>query len=112
MSTLLKTAKSIIPLFDRVLVQRLKPVTQTSSGIYIPEKNVEKLNQGTVISVGPGLTAQDGKLIAPAVKEGDLVLLPNFGGSPIKVGSSDEVSTYSHHHCESKIVSLTKHDIF
>lgn len=78
------------PLFDRVLIQRIKPATQTSSGIYIPEKNQEKLNQGTVISAGPGVTdVATGKLIPVAVQAGDKVLLPNFGGAPVKVGDEE-----------------------
>ncbi|KAF5213543.1 10 kDa heat shock protein, mitochondrial [Clavispora lusitaniae] len=86
----LKNVNSLKPLFDRVLVQRLKPATQTSTGIYIPEKNQEKLNQGTVVAAGPGVTdPTTGKLIPVAVKAGDKVLLPNFGGSSVKVGEEE-----------------------
>lgn len=85
----LKSVKNLQPLFDRVLVQRLKPATQTSSGIYIPEKNQEKLNQGTVIAAGPGATDMNGNVIPVSVKAGDKVLLPNFGGSPVKVGEEE-----------------------
>lgn len=78
------------PLFDRVLVQRLKPANQTTTGIYIPEKNQEKLNQATVIAAGPGLTnTNNGQLVPTCVKAGDKVLLPNFGGSPVKVGEEE-----------------------
>ena len=78
------------PLFDRVLVQRLKPANQTTTGIYIPEKNQEKLNQATVIAAGPGPTnTNNGQLVPTCVKAGDKVLLPNFGGSPVKVGEEE-----------------------
>lgn len=71
-------------------MQRIKPATKTTSGIYIPEKNQEKLNQGTVIAAGPGVTdVTSGKLIPVAVQAGDKVLLPNFGGSPVKVGEEE-----------------------
>ena len=46
--------KRFIPLFDRVLVQRLAAETKTSSGIMIPEKAQAKVLQATVIAVGPG----------------------------------------------------------
>ncbi|KAK6199567.1 chaperonin 10-like protein [Scheffersomyces amazonensis] len=86
----LKSAQSLKPLFDRVLVQRLKPATKTASGIYIPEKNQEKLNQGTVVAAGPGVAnSSTGELIPTAVKAGDRVLLPNYGGSPVKVGEEE-----------------------
>lgn len=90
------------PLFDRVLVQRLKPATQTSSGIYIPEKNQEKLNQGTVIAAGPGATDANGKIVPVSVQAGDKVLLPSFGGSPVKVGD-EEYLLYSDREILAKI---------
>ncbi|CEG65959.1 Putative Chaperonin GroS [Rhizopus microsporus] len=62
--------KSIVPLLDRVLVQRIKPQQQTAAGIYIPEKAQEALNEGVVIAV---------------VNAGDKVILPPFGGSSVKV---------------------------
>ncbi|KAI5957030.1 hsp10 [Candida margitis] len=90
MSTLLKSAQALKPLFDRVLVQRLKPSNKTASGLYIPEKNQEKLNQGVVISVGPGITnTTTGQNIPVSVKAGDQVLLPSFGGNPVKVGEEE-----------------------
>jgi chaperonin GroES len=77
-------------LFDRVLVQRLKPATKTASGIYIPEKNQEKLNEATVIAAGPGMTnTTTGQLIPTSVQAGDKVLLPTFGGNPIKIGEEE-----------------------
>ena len=77
-------------MFDRVLVQRLKPATKTSTGIYIPEKNQEKLNQATVIAVGPGINnTTTGQVIPVSVKAGDKVLLPSFGGNPVKVGEEE-----------------------
>lgn len=88
--SLLKSAQSLKPLFDRVLIQRLKPQTQTASGIYIPEKNVEKLNQGTVIAAGPGIiNPTNGETIPVSLKAGDKVLLPPFGGNTVKVGEEE-----------------------
>ncbi|CCE86230.1 Piso0_005888 [Millerozyma farinosa CBS 7064] len=99
----LKNAQSLKPLFDRVLVQRLKPSNKTASGLYIPEKNQEKLNQGTVVSAGPGITdVNTGKLIPTAVKPGDKVLLPHFGGSTVKVGD-EEYLLYSDREILAKI---------
>lgn len=85
MSSIIKSAKSIFPTLDRILVQRIKVPQQTSSGIYIPEKNVPKNNLATVIAVGPGFNTQSGELIKPSVKAGDKVLIPPHGGSPINI---------------------------
>lgn len=91
MSTLLKSAKSIVPLLDRVLVQRVKAEAKTASGLYLPEKNVEKLNQGKVLAVGPGFTDANGNKVVPQVSVGDQVLIPQFGGSTIKLKGDEEV---------------------
>lgn len=71
-------------------MQRIKPAAKTASGIYIPEKNQEKLNEATVIATGPGMTnTTTGEIIPTSVKAGDKVLLPSFGGNPIKVGGEE-----------------------
>lgn len=46
--------KRVIPLLDRILVQRIEAVTQTKGGIVIPETAQSKVNQATVVAVGPG----------------------------------------------------------
>ncbi|CAA19110.1 10 kDa heat shock protein, mitochondrial [Schizosaccharomyces pombe] len=96
MATKLKSAKSIVPLLDRILVQRIKADTKTASGIFLPEKSVEKLSEGRVISVGKGGYNKEGKLAQPSVAVGDRVLLPAYGGSNIKVGE-EEYSLYRDH---------------
>ncbi|KAI8850145.1 chaperonin 10-like protein, partial [Chytridium lagenaria] len=77
------------PLFDRVLIQRIKAAERTKTGIYIPEKAQELLNEGVVVAVGPGIANKDGVVTPLAVKAGDKVLLPQFGGSNVKVGSDE-----------------------
>ncbi|KAG7872293.1 hypothetical protein KL916_003316 [Ogataea parapolymorpha] len=88
-SSFLKSAKSIIPTLDRILVQRVKPSQKTASGIYIPEKNQEKLNIANVIAVGPGITNPNGELTKVSVNAGDKVLIPPFGGANVKVGDEE-----------------------
>ena len=39
--------------------------------------------------MGPGARASDGSLIPPSVKEGDDVLLPEYGGSKVTVDGKD-----------------------
>lgn len=83
----IKSVSSLKPMFDRVLVQRFKPSTQTASGLYIPEAATNtKWYKAEVISVGPGFpNPQTGELVPVSVKPGDQVMLTGFGGSPIKV---------------------------
>jgi chaperonin GroES len=44
------------------------------------------LNSGKVVAVGHGARAKDGSVIPVAVKEGDVVLLPEYGGTEVKLG--------------------------
>ncbi|KAG2194556.1 chaperonin GroS [Mucor mucedo] len=81
--------KNIVPLLDRVLVQRIKPEQKTSAGIYIPEKAQEAPNQGNVIAVGKGLLDKDGKHIPNQVSVGDKIILPPYGGIPVKVSHEE-----------------------
>ncbi|KAJ3020359.1 10 kDa chaperonin [Thoreauomyces humboldtii] len=86
-SAALKQASRIIPLFDRVLIQRVKAPERTASGLFIPEKAQETLNEGLVVAVGPGAA---GKEVRPmSLKEGERVLLPPYGGNQVKLGDQE-----------------------
>ncbi|KAL6706802.1 mitochondrial heat shock protein Hsp10 [Coniothyrium glycines] len=98
----IKSIRSIAPLLDRILVQRLKPEAKTATGIFLPETAVKELNEAKVIAVGPGALDRDGKRVAPSVSVGDKVLIPQFGGSPIKVGD-EELSLFRDHELLAKI---------
>ena len=63
---------------------------QSTGGIFIPDSAKSKLNEGSVIAVGPGRLDKDGKLVPVSVKEGDTVLLPEYGGSPVKIADADK----------------------
>ncbi|KAK8216449.1 putative chaperonin [Phyllosticta capitalensis] len=85
----LKSIKSLAPLLDRVLVQRVKAEAKTATGIFLPETAVKELNEAKVLAVGPGAVDREGKRIVPSVKAGDKVLIPQFGGTPIKVAEEE-----------------------
>ncbi|KAG5676887.1 hypothetical protein PVAND_006691 [Polypedilum vanderplanki] len=82
--------KKLIPLLDRVLVQRAEAVTKTAGGIVIPEKAQSKVLKATVIAVGPGARNQAGQTIPMGVKVGDQVLLPEFGGTKVELDDQKE----------------------
>ncbi|CAA3015409.1 10 kDa chaperonin, mitochondrial-like [Olea europaea var. sylvestris] len=81
-------AKRLMPLLNRVLVEKIIPPSKTSAGILLPEKTT-KLNSGKVVAVGPGYHDREGKLIPVSVKEGDHVLLPEYGGTEVKLGEKE-----------------------
>ncbi|KAG4185890.1 hypothetical protein ERO13_A08G008800v2 [Gossypium hirsutum] len=81
-------AKRLIPSFNRVLVEKIIAPSKTTSGILLPEKT-SKLNSGKIVAVGPGARDKDGKFIPLNLKEGDTVLLPEYGGTEIKLGEKE-----------------------
>ncbi|KAG6497729.1 10 kDa chaperonin, mitochondrial-like [Zingiber officinale] len=81
-------AKRLLPLLNRVLVDKIVPPSKTSAGILLPEKTT-KLNSGKVIAVGPGARDRNGNIIPVTVKEGDIVLLPEYGGTEVKLGDKE-----------------------
>ncbi|EME40578.1 hypothetical protein DOTSEDRAFT_74206 [Dothistroma septosporum NZE10] len=102
MSTAIKSIKALAPLLDRVLIQRAKAEAKTAGGIFLPETAVKELNEAKVLAVGPGAMDKDGKRIPMGVQAGDRVLIPQFGGSPIKVGD-EEYSIFRDHDILAKI---------
>ena len=95
-STALKSIRSLVPLLDRVLVQRMKSESKTAGGIFLPESSVKELNEAKVLAVGPGGMDKDGKRIAMSVAEGDRVLIPQVGTTQNRrKGDGHELTTNS-----------------
>jgi chaperonin GroES len=46
-------------------------------------------SQGTVVAVGSGSRTAQGEVVPPSVKEGDRVLLPEYGGHQISLDNKD-----------------------
>ncbi|KAH1393115.1 hypothetical protein KXV31_007118 [Aspergillus fumigatus] len=87
--SVLRNIKNLAPLLDRVLVQRIKPEAKTASGIFLPESSVKEQNEAKVLAVGPGAVDRNGQRIPMSVAAGDKVLIPQFGGSTVKVGEEE-----------------------
>lgn len=81
-------AKRLIPMLNRVLVEKIVAPSKTTAGILLPETS-SKLNSGKVVAVGPGLRNKQGQHIPVSVKEGDTVLLPEYGGTAVKLGEKE-----------------------
>ncbi|XP_022726699.1 10 kDa chaperonin, mitochondrial-like [Durio zibethinus] len=81
-------AKRLIPTLNRVLVEKILPPSKTNAGILLPEKST-KFSSGIVVAVGPGAIDKQGKTIPIPFKEGDTVLLPEFGGTQVKLGEKE-----------------------
>ena len=79
----------IKPLGERVLVEPLSEGEVLKGGIIIPDTAKEKPQEGTVIALGTGKIDDDGKVVPFNVKKGDLVLMPKYGGTEVKMGGKE-----------------------
>ena len=79
----------IKPLGDRVLVALIDEGEVTKGGIIIPDTAKEKPQEGKVVAVGTGKLDDDGKVIPFNVKKGDMVLMPKYGGTEVKIDDKE-----------------------
>ncbi len=82
---------TVRPMFDRILIQRNEEPTRTKSGLFLPEAAKEKPCEGTVLAVGQGRVADDGKVTPLAVKVGDKVLFEKYSGTEIKIDGEERI---------------------
>jgi chaperonin GroES len=75
---------SLVPLYDKIIVERLDPVSVTKGGIVLPDSAKEKPKQGTVIAVGKGKITDTGARGQMSVKKGDVVLFTSYAGTEVK----------------------------
>ena len=76
---------NVRPLHDRIIVDRLEEGEQQIGGIIIPDSAKEKPQRGTVVAVGSGRVAKDGKVVPLDVKAGDTILFGKYSGQEIKL---------------------------
>jgi chaperonin GroES len=81
----------IRPLADRIVVKRLEQEEKTKGGIIIPDTAKEKPVEGRVVAAGSGKVLKNGKVRAPAVKEGDRILFGKYSGTEVKLDGVDHV---------------------
>ncbi|MCC6405307.1 MAG: co-chaperone GroES [Candidatus Yanofskybacteria bacterium] len=78
----------ITPLRDHILIEPMKQEVKRG-GIILPDTvTKERPEQGKVVAVGAG-RIEDGKLVKPAVKKGDVVLFTKYGPNQIKVDEKE-----------------------
>jgi chaperonin GroES len=80
---------NIVPLNDKIVVQRLEADDKTAGGIILPDTAKEKPKQGKILSVGEGKLLDDGKRAAFQVKPGDRVLFTSYAGSEVNVDGKE-----------------------
>ena len=82
-------ATKLRPLGDRVVIQPTPREEMTKSGIVLPDTAKERPQEGTIVSVGPGRTLDDGKREPMEVREGQKVLFQKYAGTEFKLDEAD-----------------------
>ena len=77
------------PLGDRVLVKATEEESKTKGGIIIPDTAKEKPQEGEVVSVGPGVRDDSGKIHPLDLKVGDKVLFGKWTAKEVKIEGED-----------------------
>lgn len=81
-----KTATTVKPLADRVVIEALEETEQMRGGLFIPDTAKEKPQQGEIVAVGPG-RYEDGKLVPMSLKVGDKVLYGKYSGTEVTINN-------------------------
>ncbi len=81
-----KTATTVKPLADRVVIKALEETEQMRGGLFIPDTAKEKPQQGEIVAVGPG-RYEDSKLVPMTLKNGDKVLYGKYSGTEVTLNS-------------------------
>lgn len=79
----------VIPLNDKIVVERTAADDKTSGGIILPDAAKEKPKQGKVLAVGDGKVLENGKRAGFQVKVNDRVLFTSYAGSEVTVDGKE-----------------------
>lgn len=71
---------------DRLLVEIVKPDQKSEGGVFLPgSAQSGNFKKGVVKVLGEGTKLDDGTVIPPIVKKGDVVLLPAQMGTAVEL---------------------------
>ena len=82
---------SVRPLYDRVVIQRVKETTRSKGGLFLPETAKEKPLEGMVLAVGQGKLLDDGSVRGLQVKKGDRVVFGRYAGTEIQMDGEERL---------------------
>lgn len=82
---------TLMPLGNRVLVQRMEPEETLKGGIILPDSAKKKQETAIVVAIGKGKLAEDGKLLPMPVKVGDKILMDKYTGQEVTVDDEEYI---------------------
>ena len=80
---------NFVPLGERVVILPIEQDPTTKGGIFLPDTAKERPQEGEVVAVGPGRTADDGSRIPMELSKGDKVIYSKFAGTEYKDGDDE-----------------------
>ena len=84
-----KAKVRLVPLGDRLVVQREVSEERTAGGILLPDSAKDKPTRGKIVSVGDGRILDDGSRAPLQVKAGDKVLFTSYAGEQIEIDGEE-----------------------
>lgn len=81
----------MIPLHDRLVVERIEEARPSGSMIVIPDSVKPKSDRGRVLAVGRGYVNRDGDVRPLDVQVGDVVLFGKFAGQDVEIAGQARV---------------------
>lgn len=79
----------LVPLGDRVVIERESAEETTAGGIVLPDTAKDKPQRGHVVSTGEGRLLKDGQRHPLTVKRGDRVLFSSYAGDEFKLADEE-----------------------
>ncbi len=80
---------NVVPLNEKIMVQRLEAEDKSAGGIILPDNAKEKPKQGKILSMGEGKLLENGTRATFQVKVGDRVLFTSYSGNEITVNNKE-----------------------
>lgn len=81
----------IVPLNEKIVVERVEASDKTVGGIILPDTAKEKPKEGKVLSLGEGKPLENGKRAPFQVKVGDRILFTSYAGSEVTVDGKEYI---------------------
>jgi chaperonin GroES len=84
-----RDAMKLVPLDDRVVIQRMEAEATSPGGIVLPDAAKEKPQKGKVIAVGAGKVLDDGTRAGMDVTVDDTVLFSKYAGTEVTIDGEE-----------------------
>ena len=79
------------PLGSRVLLKPSTEEEKSAGGIFLPDSAQKRPHEGKVIALGPGKILDNGERAPMRVKEGDVVIFSEYGGTEIRIDGEEYI---------------------